>query len=114
MIRPDAVVAGFELVSGLLIWRSVVLLHRQKQVRGVSFWPIVFFALWGWWNVYWYAYINAWWAWWAGWNVVLANTWWAGQIGYYLWRERRGEVWSEGLVWTDRWIAEKGGDKRAR
>jgi hypothetical protein len=84
------VVAGFEIGSAALICLSIKQLHRDKLVRGVSVWPVSFFALWGWWNLFWYAHINAPWAWWAGIAVVLTNTTWALQMAYYLRKEKRG------------------------
>jgi hypothetical protein len=86
-VRPDMVVAFFEAVSAVLICVSVVKLHKDKKVRGVSAWPVTFFALWGWWNIYWYAHIDAPYAWWAGLGVVAANTTWAVQMIYWVWRE---------------------------
>lgn len=88
-MRPEHVVAMFELVSSLMIALSMRRLWIDKMVRGVSPWPIGFFALWGYWNVYWYWYIDAMWAWSAGLCVVSINTLWAAQIVYYLHRERR-------------------------
>jgi hypothetical protein len=93
MIQPDQVVAFFEAGSAFLIAKSVLKLRREKLVRGVSAWPICFFGLWGYWNLYWYSFINAPWAWWFGILVVISNTTWAGQVLYYQWRERDGWIW---------------------
>jgi hypothetical protein len=90
MIRPDMIVALFELGSAFLITLSVLRLHKDKLVRGVSPWPVSFFALWGWWNIYWYAHIDAPYAWWAGLFVVASNTTWAVQMIYWIWREKKG------------------------
>lgn len=87
--RPDMVVAFFEFGSALLICLSIRDLHRHKLVRGVSPWPVSFFALWGWWNLYWYAHIDAPFAWWAGIGVVTTNTFWALQMIYYINKEKR-------------------------
>jgi hypothetical protein len=94
-VRPDMVVAFFEAVSAVLICVSVVKLHKDKKVRGVSAWPVTFFALWGWWNIYWYSFIDAPYAWWAGLGVVAANTTWAVQMIYWVWRERLLGPWEK-------------------
>ena len=58
-MRPDLVVAFFETGAALLILLSIKRLAKDRLVRGVSPWPVSFFGAWGWWNLYWYAYIDA-------------------------------------------------------
>jgi hypothetical protein len=88
IVRPDAVVAVFEAISAVFICVSIRQLHKDKKVRGVSPWMVGFFGLWGWWNTYWYLYIDAPYAWWAGWSVVLSNTFYTLQMIYWIWREK--------------------------
>jgi hypothetical protein len=87
-VSPDTINSTFELVAGCLIWLSVRKLARDKKVLGVHFAPISFFALWGFWNLYYYPAIDQWWSFFAGINVVTANTVWMVQMIYYEWRER--------------------------
>jgi hypothetical protein len=92
IFRPDAVVALFEAVSAVFICVSIRQLHKDKKVRGVSPWMIGFFGAWGWWNTYWYIFIDAPYAWWAGWSVVLSNTFYTLQMVYWIWKEKRQKL----------------------
>ena len=89
-MSADLVNGLFEFGGSLLIWRSIYLLHRQKLVRGVSVLPVSFFALWGYWNLYYYPSLDQWLSFTGGLSIVLANTLWVFQMGYYLRREKRG------------------------
>lgn len=51
----DAINAIFEIVGAILAWVSVLKLAKAKQVRGV-YWPMwAFFAVWGYWNLFFYS-----------------------------------------------------------
>lgn len=84
----DAVNACFEALAGLFIGLSVLRLHRDKLVRGVSPVAVGFFALWGCWNLYYYPSLGQWSSFAGGVLVVIANTVWVAQIVYYLLREK--------------------------
>ena len=73
----DATNATFELLGGVLNWKNVFRLLRDKQIRGV-YWPAwACFAVWGWWNVFYYGpHLGQWLSWWAGLFIVTANTVW--------------------------------------
>ncbi len=87
MSWADGVNGAFELVSGLLLWNNVRILYRDKQVRGVSIVTTAVFALWGYWNLYYYPSLGQWLSLAGGLSVVLANTAWVGLA----WRYRRGK-----------------------
>lgn len=90
MLTPDLINGIFEFGGSLLIWRSIWLLYHQKIVRGVSAWPTSFFALWGYWNLYYYPHLDQWLSFSGGISIVTANTIWVVQMVYYLWKEKKG------------------------
>ena len=73
----------FEFGGGLLLWMNVLALHQSKQFRGVVITPTMFFAIWGFWNLYFYPSLGQWWSFFGGLNVVTANTVWVAQMIYY-------------------------------
>jgi len=84
----DLINGAFEALGSLFILMSIVKLHREKQVRGVS-WPHVgFFSAWGLWNLVYYPSLDQWLSFLGGSLLVLANAVWLGQILYYRQRER--------------------------
>ena len=80
---PDLVNGLFELLGGLLIALSCRRLYLDKQVKGVSLWPVLFFNSWGMWNLYFYPSQGCWLSFLGGLSTVTANTVWVGQIVYY-------------------------------
>ena len=89
-MTPDQINAVFELVGALFICLSIRELWIDKIVRGVSLVPITFFALWGFWNLYFYPSVDAWYSFLAGLFMVAANAVWLAQMVFYISRERRG------------------------
>lgn len=88
-MRPDLVNALYEGIGGLLLWRNVLQLYRDKQVRGVSILTSAFFNSWGFWNLYYYPHLHQWWSFTGGLLIVAANTVWVGQMIYYTyWRKK--------------------------
>lgn len=83
MTVPDLVNGAFESCGGLFISRSIFLLHRDKQVKGISALPVAFFSAWGFWNLFYYPSLHQWFSFLGGIGVVLANTVWLLQILYY-------------------------------
>jgi len=84
MTTPDLINGMFELMGSLFIWRSILLLHRQKLVRGVSFLTTGFFAVWGIWNLYYYPNLDQWLSFTGGLSIVTANCIWVCQMAHYL------------------------------
>lgn len=80
---PDIVNGLYELIGGFMIFLSVAKLHQDKQVRGVSFWPVLFFASWGFWNLFFYPNLDQWFSFAGGCVIVVANVIWLGQMWYY-------------------------------
>jgi hypothetical protein len=86
-VSGDLVNGLFEAIAGCLLWVNVAAAYRAKQFRGVAILPTAFFALWGYWNLYFYPSLGQWWSFLGGVNVVTANTVWVCQMVYY--RERK-------------------------
>ncbi len=80
---PDIINGGFELLGGVVIAKNCWQLYLDKELKGVSLLPMIFFNAWGFWNLYFYPYVNAWWSLVGGLGVVTANTVWVGQAIYY-------------------------------
>lgn len=62
---------------------SILKLHREKKVAGVSLIHIAFFCLWGYWNIFYYPSIGQWWSASAAGALAASQTFWLGQLIYY-------------------------------
>jgi hypothetical protein len=94
MTHQDLINGCFEALAGVMLWRNVLALYRAKEVRGVSVLTFSLFALWGFWNLYYYSSLQQWWSWLAGILVVLANTSWVLLAIYYRGRRRHIVRWT--------------------
>ena len=56
----DLINGTFELAGGILCWLNVLKLRTDKEVRGIHWGVQVFFAAWGWWNLYYYPSLSQW------------------------------------------------------
>lgn len=86
-MSPDQVNGLFECFGGVFIYLSVAKLSKEKKVRGVSWLHAGFFALWGYWNLFYYPHLEQWVSFVGGILVVLMNTVWLGQLVYYTRKE---------------------------
>lgn len=91
MAWQDFLNGSFELAGGLFILLSVLKLHKEKKVRGVSYIHVGYFTAWGYWNIYYYPYLNQWISFIGGLSVVVINTFWLGQIIYYTIMEKKDD-----------------------
>lgn len=76
MIIQDLINSLFESCSGLLLWNNVRILFKDKQVKGVSIFTTAVFCAWGYWNLYYYPFLEQWMSFLGGILVVSANTIW--------------------------------------
>jgi len=83
MTWPDIANGFFESIAGFMLWFNSLKLYRDKKVLGVHIFPTFFFALWGYWNLFYYPHLNQWVSFFAGINVVLANTAWVVLAVHY-------------------------------
>ena len=91
MAWQDFLNGSFELAGGLFILLSVIKLYKDKKVRGISYVHVGYFTAWGYWNIYYYPYLNQWISFIGGLSVVLINTLWLGQIIYYTIMEKKND-----------------------
>ena len=81
---PDLINGAFELLGGFVIILSIMQLHCDKIVKGVSWKHVAFFSAWGWWNIFYYPYLGQWASFAGGLFIVIFNTIWFAQMLYYL------------------------------
>ena len=87
-ITPDHINGTFEVIGGLLLFKNVKAIIRDKKLSGVSWQPVLFFSFWGLWNLYYYPGLDQWWSFAGGIIVVTANCIWLSLIGFYTLRNR--------------------------
>lgn len=73
---PDLINGGFGAVGGVMHWINVMALVRDRQIKGVNVWAIVFFNAWGFWNLWYYPHLGQWASFTGGLIIVSANTAW--------------------------------------
>lgn len=83
-MSPDMINGAFEALGSVMLWRNVLQLHRDKQVKGVHWTANGFFAAWGYWNLFFYPHLDQWYSFTGGVSIVLANTVWLAQMIYYI------------------------------
>lgn len=84
-MTPDQINAVYEFVGALLICLSIRRLAIDGEVKGVSLWPVTFFATWGFWNLFYYPYLSQWWSFAGGLLMVTTNSIWLLQMAYFIW-----------------------------
>ena len=79
----DAANGCFELLGGAFILFSIFKLVNDKKVYGVSWIHVLYFTLWGYWNLYYYPHLGQWWSLIGSIGVVVTNTLWVVLLVYY-------------------------------
>lgn len=82
-MSPDFVNGLFELAGAMFTWANVIRVHKDKQVHGVSWIAVMFFTVWGYWNVYYYPVIGQPWSAACAIGLAVINTVWLTQLIYY-------------------------------
>ena len=98
----DIINGVLETAGGGFITFSVIKLHQDKIVRGVSWVHAGFFAGWGYWNLFYYPHLDQWMSFAGGVFIVATNTVWLGQLLYWTSVERRQ---------INKWRAEREGNR---
>lgn len=88
-ITPDIFNGLFEFIGGCFLCLNLKNLYRDKEVKGVSWLPVVFMSSWGVWNLYYYPSLNQWWSFWGGLWIVSINTTWLAMIYYYYRKKKK-------------------------
>lgn len=82
-MTPDMINGSFELMGGLLKGIDVYTLYRDKEVKGISMFPVYAFTLWACWNVIYYPMINQYWSFIGGLFLLVTNLTWTSMALYY-------------------------------
>lgn len=72
----DIINAMFELFGGFFILNHCWVAYKDKAVAGVSIVSVIFFSLWGYWNLYYYPSLDQMWSFYGGVFIVITNTLW--------------------------------------
>lgn len=80
---PDFVNGLFELCGAGFIYLHIRQVRKDKSVKGVSIPATVFFAAWGFWNLFYYPHLGQWLSFTGGLAIVTANTVWIGLMLKY-------------------------------
>lgn len=88
-MSPDLINGLFELFGGVFILNHCRALYRDKKLKGVSIISTIFFAAWGFWNLFYYPHLDQWISFAGGLLIVSANTLWIGMMLYYARKERK-------------------------
>jgi hypothetical protein len=89
-VTPDLINAMFELCGGFFILLHCKAVLQDKTVAGVSVLAVIFFTLWGYWNLYYYPSLGQYLSFYAGVFIMIANTMWLGLL--FKFRPKIGEV----------------------
>jgi hypothetical protein len=73
----------FELLGAPFILLSILKLHKEKAIKGVSLAHPAFFTTWGIWNLYYYPHLEQWFSFIGGIAIVSVTAFWLGQMIYY-------------------------------
>ena len=83
MNTPDLINGSFELFAGMFVILNCWRLYNDKEVKGISVLSVMFFSLWGFWNIYYYPRLGQHLSFYAGIFVVCTETVWVSQMIYY-------------------------------
>ena len=89
MMWPDIVNGSFEFLGAPFITLSVIKLYKDKKVQGVSWLHAGFFAVWGYWNLFYYPHLDQWFSFAGGVAIVAVNSIWLLQLIYYTRRNKK-------------------------
>lgn len=91
-MSSDVINSLFESISGLLTLISVYRLYKDKELKGVSIYPTLFFTLWGFWNIYFYSYNNFPYSFYGGLLITIVNVIWLSMIYYYKFKYKKNDT----------------------
>jgi len=83
----DKINGLYEFLGGFFILLSIVKIWRDKQVHGVSWLHVLFFATWGYWNLYYYPCLGQWHSFLGGLGIVIASSAWLALLVYYSYKK---------------------------
>ena len=74
-MSADLINGAFEAVGAFLILNHCRAVLHDKAVAGVSVLSTAVFAVWSFWNLYYYPSLGQWWSFTGGLAIVVANCW---------------------------------------
>lgn len=80
---PDLVNGLFELLGGFAIWPSIVKAWRNKSIASTHWATVIFFFLWGVWNLFYYPHLGQWLSFAGGIWITFTNICWIGVCWKY-------------------------------
>lgn len=80
---PDKINGLFEAVGAVLLLLNCYRIHADKELKGISIVPFLFYLAWGFWNLFFYPSVEAYWSFAGGIAVVGVNAVYCGMIFYY-------------------------------
>lgn len=83
MHLPDLINGTYECLGGIFLLNNCLHLYKDREIKGVSLITSTFFCSWGYWNLWYYPYLNQWMSFVGGCLVVIANTLWILMAIYY-------------------------------
>jgi ABC-type transport system involved in cytochrome c biogenesis permease subunit len=86
---PDIINCTFESMGGFFVLASIIKTYKDKKVRGIHWLTTLFFAAWGYWNLFYYPLLGQWASLFGGIFVTLANTVWVSMLVYYTRKEAK-------------------------
>jgi hypothetical protein len=89
MQANDLINGLFECCSGFFCWINIYRLVKDKCLKGVSWIPLSFFTLWGFWNLYYYPSLHQMLSFLGGLSIVFANIVWLSLVFYYKFRTKK-------------------------
>lgn len=85
---PDVINALFEGAGTLFMVLTIRRLLQDKMVRGFDWRTMTFFALWAYWNMFYYPYLDQMFSYLAGLGLAASNTVYVLLMIYYILREK--------------------------
>jgi hypothetical protein len=79
----DLINGIFEGGGAILLTLSIRKLLKDKKVAGISYAPVTFWTVWGYWNLFYYPSLHQWASFIGGIGVVVMNTIWLALAFYY-------------------------------
>jgi predicted membrane channel-forming protein YqfA (hemolysin III family) len=87
----DLINGLFEVGGGVAILGHCFTLMKDKIVKGVNWASVLFFTIWGIWNIYYYPHLNQWYSFLGGLLIAAGNAWWITLIVKYKLAEKRNK-----------------------
>jgi uncharacterized membrane protein YfcA len=107
---PDLINGLFEVGGGVAILCHCLTLLKDRLVKGVNWASVLFFTIWGYWNLFYYPHLNQWMSFTGGILIVSGNTWWIYLILKFKRLEQKTKADMAAMLQTisakDSWVTE--------